>query len=88
MDLQAQIRSIQTAGGHHRISQIEGDRLLYRTRAKTAPERSCLMRRRSGRNQLIGRMERIQISGLMAEGALSFGEQQIIRLSLRDRLGK
>ena len=29
------IRSIKTAGGHHRIPQREVDRLLYRTRGKT-----------------------------------------------------
>src|SRR6201993_1499098 len=71
------IRSIRTAGGHHRIPQSEVDRLLFRTRAKTAPERSLLMRRLSGRNQLVGRIESVQISGLMAEVVVSIGEQQI-----------
>src|SRR5262249_18370953 len=61
------IRSIRTAGGHHRIPQTEVDRLLFRTRAKTAPERKIDMRRLSGRNQLVGRIESVQISGLMAE---------------------
>ena len=71
------IRSIRTAGGHHRIPQSELDRLLFRTRAKTQPERTLLMRRLSGRNQLVGRIERVQISGLMAEVIISIGEQQI-----------
>jgi molybdopterin-binding protein len=71
------IRSIQTAGGHHRIPQSEIDRLLFRTRAKTAPERALLMRRLSGRNQLVGRIESVRVSGLMAEVVLSIGEQQI-----------
>ena len=71
------IRSIRTAGGHHRIPQSEVDRLLFRTRAKTAPERSLVMRRLSGRNQLVGRIESVQISGLMAEVVISIGEQQI-----------
>jgi len=71
------IRSVRTAGGHHRIPQSEVDRLLFRTRAKTAPERTFLMRRLSGRNQLIGRIESVQISGLMAEVVISIGEQQI-----------
>jgi len=35
------------------------------------------MRRLSGRNQLVGRIERVQISGLMAEVIISIGEQQI-----------
>jgi len=35
------------------------------------------MRRVSGRNQLVGRIEEVRISGLMAEVTLSIGEQQI-----------
>ena len=71
------IRSVQTAGGHHRIPQSEVDRLLYRTRAKTAPERILSMRRLSGRNQLVGRIEGVRVSGLMAEVVISIGDQQI-----------
>jgi molybdopterin-binding protein len=71
------IRSIKTAGGHHRIPQSEVDRLLFRTRAKTAPERDLVMRRLSGRNQLVGRIESVRVSGLMAEIVISIGEQRI-----------
>jgi molybdopterin-binding protein len=71
------IRSIRTAGGHHRIPQSEVDRLLFRTRARTEPERTLTMRRLSGRNQLVGRIESVRISGLMAEVVISIGEQQI-----------
>jgi len=71
------IRSIRTAGGHHRIPQSEIDRLLFRTTGRTAPERTMVMRRLSGRNQLVGRIESVQISGLMAEVVISMGEQRI-----------
>lgn len=71
------IKSIQTVGGHHRVPRSEIDRLLFRTRAKTAPERNLVMRRLSGRNQLVGRIKSVRISGLMAEVVLSIGEQQI-----------
>lgn len=71
------IRSIRTAGGHHRIPQSEIDRLLFRTRGKTAPERGLVARRVSGRNQLVGRIESVRISGLMAEVKLSIGDQRI-----------
>jgi len=71
------IRSVKTAGGHHRIPQSEVDRFLFRTRAKTAPERQDLIRRVSGRNQLVGRIEDVRISGLMAEVTLSIGDQRI-----------
>ena len=71
------IRSVKTPGGHHRIPQSEVDRLLFRTRGKTAPEREDLVRRVSGRNQLVGRIEEVRISGLMAEITLSIGNQRI-----------
>ena len=71
------IRSIQTAGGHHRIPQSEVDRLLFRTRGKTEKERKQLVRHVSGRNQLVGRIDAVQISGLMAEVRISIGDQQI-----------
>jgi len=71
------IKSVKTAGGHHRIPQSEVDRLLYRTRGKTVPERDSLIRRVSGRNQLVGRIDGVRISGLMAEVKISIGDQQI-----------
>jgi molybdopterin-binding protein len=74
------IRSVQTAGGHHRIPQREVDRLLFRTRGRTEKERELVVRRVSGRNQLVGRIDSVRISGLMAEVAISIGGQQIISI--------
>jgi molybdopterin-binding protein len=71
------IRSIRTAGGHHRIPESEVDRLLFRTRGRTEKERNLVIRRVSGRNQLVGRIDAVRISGLMAEIAISIGGQQI-----------
>jgi molybdopterin-binding protein len=71
------IRSIRTAGGHHRIPQSELDRLLFRTRGRTEKERKQAVRRVSGRNQLVGRIDAVRISGLMAEIKISIGGQQI-----------
>jgi len=71
------IRSVRTAGGHHRIPESEVDRLLFRTRGKTERERKQVIRRCSGRNQLVGRIDAVRISGLMAEIAISIGVQQI-----------
>lgn len=73
----SKIKSVKTAGGHHRIPQSEVDRFLFRTRGKTSPERNDILRRVSGRNQLVGRIEEVRISGLMAEVKLSIGNQQI-----------
>jgi molybdopterin-binding protein len=74
------IRSIQTAGGHHRIPESEVDRLLFRTRGKTEKERKQAVRRVSGRNQLVGRIDSVRISGLMAEVTISIGGQQIVSI--------
>lgn len=71
------IRSIQTAGGHHRIPRSEVDKLLFRTRGRTERDREQAVRRVSGRNQLVGRVDSVRISGLMAEVKLSIGGQQI-----------
>src|ERR1700721_530223 len=74
------IRSIQTAGGHHRIPRSEVDKLLFRTRGKTEGDRKEVIRRVSGRNQLVGRIDSVRISGLMAEVKISIGGQQIVSI--------
>ena len=71
------IRSVRTPGGHHRVPQSEVDRLLFRKRGKTSREREDEVRRVSGRNQLVGRIEEVRISGLMAEVKISIGNQRI-----------
>jgi molybdopterin-binding protein len=70
------IRSVKTAGGHHRIPQSEINRFLFRT-VGTESERAVLKRQVSGRNQLVGRIDTVRISGLMAEVKVSIGDQQI-----------
>jgi molybdopterin-binding protein len=73
----AKIRSIQTTGGHHRIPQAELDRLLSRPRGKALSANPNHSGSVSGRNQLVGRIESLRVSGLLAEVVLSFGDQQI-----------
>jgi molybdopterin-binding protein len=74
------IRSIQTAGGHHRIPQAEIDRMLYRTRGHNEGERRVSYRRISGRNQLVGRIVDVRVSGLVGQVTLSVGGQLITSL--------
>jgi molybdopterin-binding protein len=71
------IRSVRTPGGHHRIPRAEVDRLLFRTRGANKSVRQEVLRRISGRNQLVGRIEEVRISGLMAEVKISIGGQRI-----------
>lgn len=74
------IRSLKTAGGHHRIPQAEVDRLLYRTRGHNEEERRVTYQRISGRNQLVGRIVDVRVSGLVGQVTLSVGGQLITSL--------
>ncbi len=79
------LRSIQTLGGHHRIPESEIDRLLPRVAlAGTPAKRRRMFRRISGRNQLIGRVTDIRISGLLAQVTLSIGKQHITSIITSD----
>ncbi len=79
------IRTIQTAGGHHRIPEREIDRFLYRaSEGRKVSERRNTFRRVSGRNQLVGRVTDVKISGLMAQVTLSIGGQRITSVITAD----
>lgn len=71
------LRTVTTPGGHYRIPRSEVDRFLYRTRGETETERREMFRRLSGRNQLVGRIVDLKISGLMAQVTVAVGEQEI-----------
>jgi molybdopterin-binding protein len=79
------IRTIKTAGGHHRIPESQLDRFLHR--AQDSPgvtSRRTGFRKISGRNQLIGRVTDIRVSGLMAQVSLSIGGQHITSIVTAD----
>lgn len=74
------LRAIKTPGGHYRIPQPEIDRLLHRTRGRNEGERRATFQRISGRNQLVGRIVDVRVSGLVAQVTLSVGGQLITSL--------
>ena len=79
------IRTIQTAGGHHRIPETEVDKFLYKAGEKhEVAEKRSGYRKVSGRNQLIGRVTDIKVSGLMAQVTLSIGGQKITSIITAD----
>jgi molybdopterin-binding protein len=79
------LKSIQTVGGHHRIPEAEIDRLLPQLPATGALQnRRRLFRRISGRNQLVGRITDIKVSGLLAQITLSLGGQHITSIITAD----
>jgi molybdopterin-binding protein len=79
------IRTVKTAGGHHRIPEKQVDKFLYRGKQRGAvSERRTNFRRISGRNQLVGRVTEIKVSGLMAQVSLSIGGQHITSIITAD----
>jgi molybdopterin-binding protein len=79
------IRTVKTAGGHHRVPEKQVDKFLYRSSQRGAvSERRPNFRRISGRNQLVGRVTEIKISGLIAQVSLSIGGQHITSIITAD----
>jgi molybdopterin-binding protein len=74
------LRAIKTPGGHYRIPQAEIDRLLYRARGHNESERRVTYKRISGRNQLVGRIVDVRVSGLVGQVTISVGGQLITSL--------
>lgn len=79
------LRTVKTVGGHHRVPESEIDRFLSRTLRRTdVAERRATFRRISGRNQLLGRVVELKLSGLLAQVTLSIGEQHITSIITAD----
>jgi molybdopterin-binding protein len=79
------IGTVKTAGGHHRIPEKQVDKFLHRaTERGDVSERRPNFRRISGRNQLVGRVTEIKVSGLMAQVSLSIGGQHITSIITAD----
>lgn len=72
--LTGKVKTVRTAGGHHRIPASELDAYLPRQRKGA---RNATVRTVSGRNQLMGRVVEIRVEGLMAKVVLSLGEQRV-----------
>jgi molybdopterin-binding protein len=74
------VRTTTTAGGHHRISEAEIERLIARgnpdtpaAKRRTGP--TGLIVALSGRNRLRGFVEEIRSDGLLAQVRLRIGDQ-------------
>ena len=79
------IKTVKTAGGHHRVPEKEVDRFLYRESGSLdVSERRNNFRRISGRNQLVGRVTDVKLSGLMAQVSISIGGQHITSIITAD----
>ena len=75
--LGGKLKTVQTAGGHHRVSETALKPFLAKDKAKPTSESRERYRRVSGRNQLAGKVVSIRIEGLLAEVVLSIGDAYV-----------
>jgi molybdopterin-binding protein len=78
------IKTIKTPGGHHRIPQSALNPLTKvkpTAASKASRER---FRKTSGRNQLVGTIVEIKLSGLFAQVVLEIGDQRITSIITSD----
>ena len=86
------LRTVQTAGGHHRIAESELERFLARkgSRPSSKPRRlsrvPIVLAALSGRNQLRGVVEEVRTDGLMAQIRLRIGDQSLTAIITRDAI--
>jgi molybdopterin-binding protein len=79
------LRTVKTAGGHHRVPESELDKFLHLQSQRSSVEtRRPNFRQISGRNQLAGRITEIKIDGLIAQITLSIGGQKITSIITAD----
>jgi molybdopterin-binding protein len=75
--LSGKLKTVQTPGGHHRLSEAALKPFLTKDQMKPAADSRQRYRRVSGRNQLAGKVVSIQIQGLLAEVVLSVGDTHV-----------
>ena len=89
---QGKIRTTTTAGGHHRLSEAEVDRLLARETpsrgASPGARPSGLIVALSGRNQLRGFVEEVRIDGLLGQVRLRIGDQLLTAVITSDAVSE
>jgi molybdopterin-binding protein len=75
--LTGKVKTVQTPGGHHRLSSAALRPFLKLDREKAPAASRERYRNVSGRNQLVGKIVSVRIEGLMAQVILAIGEQQV-----------
>jgi molybdopterin-binding protein len=75
--LAGKLKTVQTPGGHHRITMASLRPFLDRDEMKPHTQSRERYRRVSGRNQLAGKVVSVRIEGLLAEVVLAVGEASV-----------
>ena len=84
-----QVRTTTTGGGHHRVSEVEIDRLLERQPERPvsrpcAPHADDALTGLSARNRLRGIVEEVRVDGLLAQVRLRVGGQLLTAVITAD----
>jgi len=91
---QGKIRTTTTAGGHHRLSETEVDRMLAKhtpsaqAHAGAARKPAGLIVALSGRNRLRGFVEEVRIDGLLGQVRLRIGDQTLTAVITSDAINE
>jgi molybdopterin-binding protein len=75
--LNGKLKTVQTPGGHHRVSEAALRPFLQKDKTKPAVESRQRFRRVSGRNQLVGKVVSLRVEGLLAEVVIVVGDAQV-----------
>jgi molybdopterin-binding protein len=85
------LKTIRTPGGHHRIPENAIAKLTKNAPGKTGCKKTAervasreRFRAVSGRNQLVGTIVEVKISGLLAKVVLAIGDQRITSIITSD----
>lgn len=78
------IRSVKTAGGHHRIPRDEIERLSGGAPLKTDRRKPVGLEAISGRNKLRGRVTEVRGEGLLVQVSIEVGGQMITSIITSD----
>ncbi|MGA8043170.1 MAG: helix-turn-helix transcriptional regulator [Terracidiphilus sp.] len=82
--LAGKVKTRKTPGGHHRVPQSSLRLLLKSEPARPQIESRERFRNVSARNQLVGRVAEVKISGLLAKVVLEIGNQRITSIITAD----
>lgn len=82
--LTGKLKTIPTAGGHHRIPASALKPYLSASPKRVSASSRDRFRNVSGRNQLVGTIVEVRISGLLAKVVLAIGDQRITSIITAD----
>ena len=91
---QGKVRTTTTAGGHHRLSETEVDRMLAKhtpsayAHSGAARKPTGFIVALSGRNRLRGFVEEVRIDGLLGQVRLRIGDQTLTAVITSDAINE